>query len=191
VDIPQCLYNPFDGFSLNPPPWTTSSFRSAIHSDPSPPRANLQGDVHQTNMKGYSSSSSILPACLLLSHLVSVALVRGSSSVEVRTHVKLSLPDRPFIGFTGAKKTDPETRRLIRSHVMLGKNCKSNRHGKAGVTESDDQPASAYPVIPAIPRRIGSDLTFTTFPDKIDALAAVEALKRMFMHHLGYSCALM
>jgi hypothetical protein len=67
---------------------------------------------------------------------------------------------------------------------MLGKNRRKNQHGKSGdlevignVWNFDYQPASAKRFLAVIPRKVGSDLAFTTFPDKIDPQAAAEALR--------------
>jgi hypothetical protein len=94
------------------------------------------------------------------------------------------LVDRLFIVSTGANKTDPEARKQIRSHVMMGKNCKRSRHDKpetleviGSMADASDQSAFAkrFPIV--IPQKVGSDLTFTTFPDTIDRQAAFEAVK--------------
>ncbi|KAE9372500.1 hypothetical protein N431DRAFT_466744 [Stipitochalara longipes BDJ] len=94
------------------------------------------------------------------------------------------LANRQFIVSTGLKKTDPETRKLIRSHVMLGKNRRKNQNNHAGeikletaVAGSHDEAAWARRFLAAIPRKVGTDLSFTTFPDMIDPQAAAEALR--------------
>jgi hypothetical protein len=84
----------------------------------------------------------------------------------------------PFIVSTGGKKDDPEMRKLIRSHVMLGKN-----RGKSRPAKRKEPPA--WEVVPAwgasdgpsamiqvshsvIPSRVGSDWSFTQFADTIE-----------------------
>ncbi|KAN0110647.1 hypothetical protein V8E51_007034 [Hyaloscypha variabilis] len=88
-----------------------------------------------------------------------------------------------FIVSTGPKKADPETRTLIRSHVMLGRNRRKKRQDSHGGTEmvntlisSHDDMSWARRCIFALPRKVGTDLSFTTFPDVIDPRAAAEAL---------------
>ena len=44
------------------------------------------------------------------------------SLIDDPTKLPMKLPTLPFIVFTDERKTDPETRKLIRSHVMRGKN---------------------------------------------------------------------
>lgn len=71
---------------------------------------------------------------------------------------------------------------------MLGKNRKNNYHGHSGdpevggvVAHFEDQYMFAKRCLPAIPRNVGSDLSFTTFPDTIDPQTAAEALRRKLM----------
>lgn len=77
---------------------------------------------------------------------------------------------------------------------MLGKNRRNNRHGKSRDLEvigaagvSNYQPAFAKRFIAVIPRKVGSDLAFTTFPDTIDPQEAAEALTRKSMLSSGPS----
>lgn len=85
---------------------------------------------------------------------------------------------------------------------MLGRNCKKRQHCKARdqemigpVADYVNQAAFAKSYLLVIPQKVGSDLTFTTFPDTIDQQAAAEALKCKLMPHLrgqpAPSCAYM
>lgn len=74
---------------------------------------------------------------------------------------------------------------------MLGKNSKRRKRFKArdqemmgAVADYVDQAAFAmsYPLV--IPQKVGSDLSFSTFPDRIDPQAAAEALKCKLMPSL-------
>ena len=83
-----------------------------------------------------------------------------------------SLAAMHFIVSTDKSKADPKTRKLIRSHVMLGKNQGKPRSAKrrratskAIVAEQSAIPrATLHPAIETyystIPRRVGSDLSF-------------------------------
>ncbi|CZR65804.1 uncharacterized protein PAC_15704 [Phialocephala subalpina] len=85
-----------------------------------------------------------------------------------------------FIVSTDVKKADPETRKLIRSHVMLGKNRLKARRSKprekvsSEVTVDFPSQDSRVPldrVLDAchsvVPRRVGSDLSFANFAIEI------------------------
>lgn len=88
---------------------------------------------------------------------------------------------------TGLKEDDPEMRKLIRSHVMLGKN-----RGKSRPAKRKKPPV--WEVVPApgsydgssvmiqvsdsvIPSRVGSDLSFVHFADKIEPSTIADILK--------------
>ncbi|KAI1461932.1 hypothetical protein F4805DRAFT_188175 [Annulohypoxylon moriforme] len=91
----------------------------------------------------------------------------------------------PFINSTGTKKPDPELRKLIRSHVMKGKNrgrILRPNYQKSVELEVIVEPDRKTPKIdnegswglvvpeylPTIPRKVGSELSLTRFADKID-----------------------
>lgn len=101
------------------------------------------------------------------------------------------LADWPFIISNDAKKTDSESRKLIRSHVMLGKNSKRGKRSKTrdhemmgAVADYVNRAAFAMSYPLAIPQKVGSDVSFSTFPDRIDPQAAAEALKCKLMPSL-------
>ncbi|OTA55494.1 hypothetical protein K449DRAFT_175142 [Hypoxylon sp. EC38] len=99
--------------------------------------------------------------------------------------------DMPFIVSTGTKKPDPELRKLIRSHVMKGKNrgrvlrpkykiiadTGSIIHPSDSTPSSDDVSTDNSPVpahLVTIPRKVGSDISLTRFADTIeDSTASV------------------
>jgi hypothetical protein len=78
------------------------------------------------------------------------------------------LPDYPFIISNEATNTNPETRKSIRRHVMLGKN--RGRYLKSRHTAFQDSSS-------IIPRSVGTYLAFTPLPELIDPHAAVEAIR--------------
>ncbi|KAH8660057.1 hypothetical protein BX600DRAFT_467145 [Xylariales sp. PMI_506] len=85
-----------------------------------------------------------------------------------------------------SKKPDPATRKLIRSHVMLGKNRGKARHGRSSVTrplqdgvDSSDGTLFSKPQSLSIPRKIGSDLAFTPLPSQVEPRAALEAIQHL------------
>ncbi|KAI1142847.1 hypothetical protein F5Y05DRAFT_408296 [Hypoxylon sp. FL0543] len=100
----------------------------------------------------------------------------------------------PFIVSTGTDKPNPELRKLIRSHVMKGKNRgrvlrpKHKIVADSGSIEdpndtscsSDDLPTdiSLVPAHPSIiPRRVGSDVSLTRFADAIEESTAAVILQ--------------
>ncbi|RDW81822.1 hypothetical protein BP6252_02934 [Coleophoma cylindrospora] len=92
--------------------------------------------------------------------------------------------ENPFIVFTGAQDIDPKTRKLIRSHVMLGKNIATKKHptkhrrGTAcGKDSTDPSEPSMKPCCFPIPRKVGSDLSFARFPDSIEASSVVDIIQ--------------
>ncbi|KAF8847826.1 hypothetical protein BDZ45DRAFT_307962 [Acephala macrosclerotiorum] len=107
-----------------------------------------------------------------------------------------------FIISTDVKKANPETRKLIRSHVMLGKNrTKSSQAKRRKVTTSrvrindHDQTASTPldEVIDAcrsaIPRRVSSDLSFTNFAVELEPATWGDIIK-FFTISLRIMCPL-
>lgn len=90
----------------------------------------------------------------------------------------------PFIVSTGTKKPDPESRKLIRSHVMLGKNRgrtlrpRPNKIIELSGTEDSNEGSSSLgehvggslveESLSIIPRKVGSDLSFIQFADTIE-----------------------
>ena len=92
----------------------------------------------------------------------------------------------PFILTTGGQKSDPATRKLIRSHVMLGKNKGKPRPSKRRKQQpwdtvppwdSVEGMSSIHDHIAAIPRRVGSDWSFTQLADEIEPAALADILK--------------
>ncbi|KAI8965291.1 hypothetical protein F5Y11DRAFT_344733 [Daldinia sp. FL1419] len=93
----------------------------------------------------------------------------------------------PFIVSTSTKKPDPEMRKFIRSHVMMGKNrgkilrpkynqaggwsnhqSSHNSRSRPGPEEEydEDSPIILTPV--TVPQRVGGDLSFVRFADTIE-----------------------
>lgn len=67
-----------------------------------------------------------------------------------------------FIVSTDRSEADADTRKLIRRHVMLGKNLgKSRRPKRKNPIDLNKGPLSR------IPDKVGSDLSFTCFADEI------------------------
>ncbi|PYI03947.1 hypothetical protein BO78DRAFT_373950 [Aspergillus sclerotiicarbonarius CBS 121057] len=98
--------------------------------------------------------------------------------------------DMPFIVSTNTKKVDPHTRKLIRSHVMIGKNRGKSRYRQAGEGDlprpadasTDDAVASPPPqttrAAPDLPRRIGNDLSMIQLADDSASPAALATILR-------------
>ena len=101
----------------------------------------------------------------------------------------------PFVNAApNSRGYSEETRKVIRSHVMLGKNrgkkpkahaatrsrdsTASNRDTRARKVPSD--PESENAVVP-IPAKVGSEVTFTEFPNEVglEMLDAVRTCKQM------------
>jgi hypothetical protein len=85
-----------------------------------------------------------------------------------------------FIVSTDVKKADPETRKLIRSHVMQGKNRAKSRPAKQPSVESraimvdpnqTPRVVSLEEIVETchsfIPKRVGTDLSLTKFAAEI------------------------
>lgn len=75
---------------------------------------------------------------------------------------------------SGVEDVDANTRKLIRSHVMLGKNQKKKKlHAKRGdiLTSYDNSSDPSRALSNAssflIPNKVGSDLSFAKFADSI------------------------
>ncbi|RAL00038.1 uncharacterized protein BO80DRAFT_409292 [Aspergillus ibericus CBS 121593] len=98
--------------------------------------------------------------------------------------------DMPFIVSTNTKKVDPHTRKLIRSHVMIGKNRGKSRYrqaedrSKPDDSSTDDAVASpplpprATRAAPDLPRRIGNDLSWIQLADDSASPAALATILR-------------
>lgn len=93
------------------------------------------------------------------------------------------LASLPFIVSTDTRKADPKTRKLIRSHVMQGKNRVKVRRKPQDFVEKDDLPevlASAADdrsvVLSTIPRPICSDLSTIPFADDVEAAQVADVL---------------
>jgi hypothetical protein len=84
----------------------------------------------------------------------------------------------PFIVSTGSGKADPDMRKLIRSHVMLGKNLGKSPARRKGLARSDDCAgevtigvATRLPLAPvslSIPPKVGSDVSLIKLADVVD-----------------------
>ena len=88
----------------------------------------------------------------------------------------------PFIPADAQGKTEPSKRRLIRRHVMLGRNRGKTRHAKPGTTSSwhsehsGQGPDGASGLLikmghstnSVIPPRVGSELSFTQFAAAVE-----------------------
>lgn len=96
------------------------------------------------------------------------------------TLAKLQRRASSCISLVDLKTGDPETRRLIRSHVMLGKNRTKSYHAKRRSVMASgtrgDVPSIASPISPdelinasysVMRRRVGSDISFANFPVEI------------------------
>ncbi|KAI1773952.1 hypothetical protein F4818DRAFT_420316 [Hypoxylon cercidicola] len=100
----------------------------------------------------------------------------------------------PFIVSTGTKKPDPEVRRFIRSHVMIGKNRgktllprKKKKAGPSTAVDSNgdnstldrecSEASLATATLDIIPQKVGSDLSFIHFADRIDESAIAVILQ--------------
>ena len=103
-----------------------------------------------------------------------------------------------FVVSTDVKKANPELRKIIRSHCMLGKNRgKTLPHRKKKLERSQDastpseSPASSTTttvsrrILPVtVPRKFGSDLSTVRFADSVE-LGAVEVVLRCRLYHLS------
>ncbi|KAE8415068.1 hypothetical protein BDV36DRAFT_263538 [Aspergillus pseudocaelatus] len=98
----------------------------------------------------------------------------------------------PIIISTGTGKPDPDTRKLIRSHVMLGKNQgKSRRSGRDDRAELEHdetcnaksrtlrkQPGPLVKRPPSIiPQRVGSEVSLLQFADTVEPALAVDIVR--------------
>jgi hypothetical protein len=94
----------------------------------------------------------------------------------------------PFILATGTGKADSDTRKLIRRHVMIGKNRGKKRppNPEQGSTRSATgvKLGKKRDILPAplgthrdIPRRVGSELSLIQFADAIDPSAVSTILE--------------
>ena len=89
-----------------------------------------------------------------------------------------------FIVSSDVKKADPATRKLIKSHAMQG--IKKKRRQFAKVLETPIALPRTLPVMleetietcaPALPGRIGSDLSFVEFADEIEPSILLNIVK--------------
>ncbi|KAK0609692.1 hypothetical protein B0T17DRAFT_566229 [Bombardia bombarda] len=108
----------------------------------------------------------------------------------------------PFIVSTSVGKTDQDTRKLIRSHVMRGKNLGKSRpakersraprygrdHGPKGEDNSRDkgQPPAALTTTfhSRIPPKVGSDYSLQRFVETIEPSVVAEVMQCKYIHHL-------
>lgn len=82
----------------------------------------------------------------------------------------------------GIQKVNSKTRKLIRRHVMLGKNRGKSRVDETTGSEISLSLADTDAVTRAlkrypIPQNVGSDLAFLPLPDLIEPKAAIAAIK--------------
>jgi hypothetical protein len=94
----------------------------------------------------------------------------------------------PFILSTGKQKGDAATRKLIRSHVMLGKNKGKPRPSKrtrllpwetVPAWSSSENVSVVQGQFSVVPKRVGSDWSFIQLADEIEPAALAEILKCM------------
>ncbi|RDW60131.1 hypothetical protein BP5796_11737 [Coleophoma crateriformis] len=101
--------------------------------------------------------------------------------------------DNPFIVSTGMEKVHSKTRRLIRSHVMLGKNLGKSQPAKrrspkdlpkesGDIVISNDGLEALFGVLvrtfrSSIPNRVGSDWSFIQFADTVQPSTLADLLK--------------
>jgi hypothetical protein len=98
----------------------------------------------------------------------------------IASHMGLSA-DLHFIVSTNTQKADPETRKLIRSHVMQGKNrMKSRRRPRDSVSENKAETESLMVYNPVwtsnIPRLLCSELSAIPFADTVELGLIADAL---------------
>lgn len=84
----------------------------------------------------------------------------------------------PFIVSTDVQKTDAKTRKLIRSHVMLGKNRGKRRANKKRATERQQHDVcETIPAAPApadddtrsvVPAKVGSEISLLRLAASVD-----------------------
>ena len=79
-----------------------------------------------------------------------------------------------FVRETGTKQDDEDTRKVIRRHVMLGKN-QGRTHTLrqptipgAAVFKKDDWESSNQPIQSVVPGRVGTELSFLEFADNVE-----------------------
>lgn len=114
------------------------------------------------------------------SELPVAASSTGKDVVAISTKLSLicTTGDMPFILTDGHSKTDSAKRKLIRHHVMLGKNKGKSRKATRNATsrgsdhhctgDSDGDPEGTLRLMmnvrwSSVPKRVGSDLSFTRF----------------------------
>ena len=92
------------------------------------------------------------------------------------------MTEMPFILATCAGRTDQDTRKLIRRHVMIGKNRGKKRQPKPkeepaeyGISTKPDTCKKHRDIMPAPPRshqdipgKVGSELSLIRFADAVD-----------------------
>ena len=103
------------------------------------------------------------------------------SLIDDPTFLPMKLPTLPFIVLTDERKPDPETRKLIRSHVMRGKNrVKPHRrrqvvlHIKSPKVDSEIATDSLRP--PSISRLLCSKLSAISLADSVDPVCLEDIL---------------
>lgn len=77
----------------------------------------------------------------------------------------------PFVNSTSIDKADPETRKLIRSHCMLGKN-----RGKILHSRRKPKREILVEATSAVPNKLGSELSLLQFADSIEPSTLWEVL---------------
>ena len=86
----------------------------------------------------------------------------------------VALEAMPFLVSTGlddVKHANQKTRKFIRSHVMRGKNTKKplQKHPRAAVKADAPKSIIGAPFTSTIPPRVGSDVSFISFAEEVDA----------------------
>ena len=107
------------------------------------------------------------------------------------TAERRSLAELPFVVSTGTGKEDAAIRKLIRSHVMLGKNkgkprptkCKKVLPWEAVLVPIPAEDTSALQEsVSVVPKRVGSDWSFIQLADEIEPIALAEILECEFIN---------
>lgn len=116
----------------------------------------------------------------------------GKSRSQRITHVRATIdswaeqPELAFICTSSLEKPDPNTRLLIRRHVMRGKNRNKNRADKKPLKSWINQESSQHsrlssaavaPLYFPLPMQLGSDLLITQFAYDMPPYAPVLVFK--------------
>lgn len=92
----------------------------------------------------------------------------------------------PFILMDGLHKPDPSKRKLIRKHVMVGKNRGKGRQmnkktprdlGSSDTLHQDESALVFKMRYPSIPNKVGNELSFTKFAATVEPVLLQEMLR--------------